>query len=334
MRFSFIPFRPAVLSATGSQSKRELKKKTSKPSVFARATALLLVPISTMASAQESSRVPALEVVAPNGVTSILIGSLHVAVMDLPQPAYSVMNGVTRYVVEGRPKPGLASSASEQDPEVSRARSERAHWTTSLSAPDIQLLRERIQCNIQREQAPIDSELVLRYALTRKSAQIAAGFATMPCGPIHLRSRDEILAGAARDRGLELSALETAEEVEKRRNRVPERIYRHWVSAAAMPSTQAGFSRVVSALAKGDYAGVRKAQRELAKTQADFEKFDALMIAGRNRAWMDALTRYLSSGPCFVNVGAAHLPGKQGLIALLRQRGYKINAVVLKSSST
>lgn len=160
MLFSFIPLRPAVRSATGFQSKGELKKKASKASVLIRATVLLLVPIATMADAQESSGIPAFEVVAPNGVTSILIGSLHVAVAGLPQPAYSVMNGITRYVVEGRPKPGLVSKASEQDPAVGQARSERADWTTSLSAPDIQLLRERIQCNIQREQAPIDAELM------------------------------------------------------------------------------------------------------------------------------------------------------------------------------
>jgi hypothetical protein len=45
--------------------------------------------------------VPALKVTAPNGASSVLIGSLHIPSDGLRQPAASVMDGAKRYVVEG-----------------------------------------------------------------------------------------------------------------------------------------------------------------------------------------------------------------------------------------
>jgi uncharacterized protein YbaP (TraB family) len=44
----------------------------------------------------------------------------------------------------------------------------------------------------------------------------------------------------------------------------------------------------------------------------------------RNLAWMDALEGQLAGGNAFVAVGALHLPGKLGLIELLRERGYTV----------
>jgi uncharacterized protein YbaP (TraB family) len=49
------------------------------------------------------------------------------------------------------------------------------------------------------------------------------------------------------------------------------------------------------------------------------------LITERNRNWMPQLDACLKrSTPCFVIVGAAHIVGPQGLLALLRQRGYQI----------
>lgn len=49
------------------------------------------------------------------------------------------------------------------------------------------------------------------------------------------------------------------------------------------------------------------------------------LITERNRNWMPQLDACLKrSSPCFVIVGAAHIVGPQGLLALLRQRGYRV----------
>jgi len=49
------------------------------------------------------------------------------------------------------------------------------------------------------------------------------------------------------------------------------------------------------------------------------------LLADRNRNWMPQLKRLLDGGePQLVVVGAAHLVGPDGVIALLRARGYKV----------
>jgi uncharacterized protein YbaP (TraB family) len=49
------------------------------------------------------------------------------------------------------------------------------------------------------------------------------------------------------------------------------------------------------------------------------------LITERNRNWMPQLEACLKRpSPCFVIVGAAHVVGPQGLLALLQQRGYRI----------
>lgn len=53
------------------------------------------------------------------------------------------------------------------------------------------------------------------------------------------------------------------------------------------------------------------------------------MVDDRNQAWMPRLIRYLDEGDAFVNVGAAHIPGKNGLVSLLRARGYRVETVRL-----
>lgn len=51
------------------------------------------------------------------------------------------------------------------------------------------------------------------------------------------------------------------------------------------------------------------------------------LVVGRNKAWIDKLERYIGETSCFIAVGALHLPGKTGVLELLRKRGYRVKAV-------
>lgn len=54
----------------------------------------------------------------------------------------------------------------------------------------------------------------------------------------------------------------------------------------------------------------------------------ARILADRTRAWMAPLGEYLEQEvPVMIVVGAAHLPGPDGLLALLKARGYELKAV-------
>ena len=57
----------------------------------------------------------------------------------------------------------------------------------------------------------------------------------------------------------------------------------------------------------------------------DFPSLGERLLGERNRKWIPKIEGYLRSGQTyFVVVGAAHLGGPEGVLALLRSRGYKI----------
>jgi uncharacterized protein YbaP (TraB family) len=57
----------------------------------------------------------------------------------------------------------------------------------------------------------------------------------------------------------------------------------------------------------------------------DFPSLGERLLAVRNRKWIPKIESYLRSGQTyFVVVGAAHMGGADGVLALLRARGYKV----------
>lgn len=52
------------------------------------------------------------------------------------------------------------------------------------------------------------------------------------------------------------------------------------------------------------------------------------LIFNRNRNWAEQLPSIMSEKPTFVVVGAGHLPGKEGLLNLLRGKGYIVEPVM------
>lgn len=59
---------------------------------------------------------------------------------------------------------------------------------------------------------------------------------------------------------------------------------------------------------------------ELGTDQDELER----LIYSRNRRWTEQLQYEFAEQPTLVAVGAGHLPGEQGLIALLRKRGFTV----------
>lgn len=59
----------------------------------------------------------------------------------------------------------------------------------------------------------------------------------------------------------------------------------------------------------------------------EYEGFDEIMLAGRNRKWIDRMENMMEAKPTFFGVGAAHLGGDEGVINLLRNAGYTVTPV-------
>ena len=56
-------------------------------------------------------------------------------------------------------------------------------------------------------------------------------------------------------------------------------------------------------------------------------KYSDLMLKNRNQNWISRIEKIAKGKSTFFGVGAAHLGGQQGVIALLRKAGFTVEAV-------
>jgi len=66
----------------------------------------------------------------------------------------------------------------------------------------------------------------------------------------------------------------------------------------------------------------------IANGSDDFmKKYDNVLLDGRNKNWITPMKSEMSNQPTFFAVGAGHLSGENGVIALLRQEGFQVSPV-------
>jgi hypothetical protein len=58
-----------------------------------------------------------------------------------------------------------------------------------------------------------------------------------------------------------------------------------------------------------------------------FESAEKSLLVTRNLGMRDKALAFLEEGNAFIAVGGLHLPGRQGLVTLLREAGYTVTAV-------
>ena len=81
--------------------------------------------------------------------------------------------------------------------------------------------------------------------------------------------------------------------------------------------------RIAAAWKAGDTAPIERL------LQTDMKNVDAAiyetLLVGRNRRWVPQIEDCFSQQRCFVVVGAAHLVGPDGLVAMLKAKGYTVS---------
>jgi hypothetical protein len=118
--------------------------------------------------------------------------------------------------------------------------------------------------------------------------------------------------------------LETAEFQIDRFDKMPdvvqEQMLRSTLTELDAQSNQ--LKSMIVAWQRGDTAALEKSVRT---SFANYPAAYTSLISERNRNWIPQLQMCLSRPtPCFVVVGAAHVVGPDGLLALLEQKGYTI----------
>jgi uncharacterized protein len=85
------------------------------------------------------------------------------------------------------------------------------------------------------------------------------------------------------------------------------------------------FTELMNLYAKGDIEGMMKLSE---KSSSKLTKnYGNIMIDERNVLWIDKIEKITSEKPTFFGVGALHLPGENGVIELLRKRGFTVEVV-------
>jgi uncharacterized protein len=110
-------------------------------------------------------------------------------------------------------------------------------------------------------------------------------------------------------------------------------------STLAMEDQSADFSiTLADAYFDGESRLLWELMREIAykspgytKEQVDIEfaRMEEALMVGRNRAWIPVLTAAVAEGPVLAAFGALHLPGQEGVLALLEAEGFAIEALPL-----
>ena len=88
------------------------------------------------------------------------------------------------------------------------------------------------------------------------------------------------------------------------------------------------FAKMISLYAEGDLAGLSSyGQRYSFSDNTLYETLTDRLLTRRNRLMAERMQALLEAGRAFIAVGALHLPGEEGVLALLERRGFEITRV-------
>ena len=88
------------------------------------------------------------------------------------------------------------------------------------------------------------------------------------------------------------------------------------------------FAKMISLYAAGDLAGLSAyGQRYSFGDNTLYETLTARLLTRRNRLMVERMQTALETGNAFIAVGALHLPGAEGILALLERRGFELTRI-------
>ena len=135
---------------------------------------------------------------------------------------------------------------------------------------------------------------------------------------------DKYFFDKARAAGKPVVALETAESQIDRFDKMPESLQEQMLRSTLteLDVQRNGVAAMIGAWRRGDAATLEK----LALSSFDgYRGAYTSLIVERNNNWIPQIEACLARPtPCLVVVGAAHLVGPDGLLTLLKQKGYRI----------
>lgn len=142
---------------------------------------------------------------------------------------------------------------------------------------------------------------------------------------------DMVLYQKATSQGKPASGLETAKEqlAVFEGLSVQDQIELLKMTLQQLPSQQRMFEQLIEAYAADDLNRIADIAKhgQGSQSSASARKFMIRLNDDRNRRMVQRITPYLDQGNTFIAVGALHLAGPRGILALIRQQGYSAESV-------
>ncbi|MFB2551251.1 TraB/GumN family protein [Ensifer soli] len=268
----------------------------------------------------------------PGVAPSYLLGTMHVTdprVLAMPKGAPAAFDAAGTVVVE--------SDEIVDDRKAAAAmltRPDLTMFTDGRTIEDFLKPGEKDALEAGLKQRGIPLALVAKM-----KPWIIASFVAMPACETSRKAAgasflDKRLAEDALKQGKQLKGLETlAEQLEAMNALAPEFHLSALIETLALGDTIADVMETTSLLYLSGETGMimpmmkAVSQEKTGDTAAASTAFEQKIITERNHTMATRAAPILDAGNAFIAIGALHLPGREGVIELLRADGYTVTAV-------
>jgi uncharacterized protein YbaP (TraB family) len=139
-------------------------------------------------------------------------------------------------------------------------------------------------------------------------------------------SYDMNIIQMARENNIEVIGLETIEEQIGFFDAIPDTTMANMImeSLESYQADAAEFEKLQALYAEENIEALIPLMKE---QSPEFLKFEDIFLSNRNRKWIPTLEVLLAENSCLIAVGAAHLFEENGLISLLKQKGFTVNPI-------
>ena len=262
---------------------------------------------------------------------SYMLGTMHVAdprVLEMPAGARDALARAKTIVVESDEvlDESKAMAALLMKPELTMFTDGRS-IETLVPPQDLQLLKDGLK-----------AKGITLSAVSRMKPWMLMSMVAIPACELARKGGgnlvlDKKIAKEAAAQGKQVKGLETLEEQANAINAIPLELHiKSLVEALKLgPKMDDVFFTMTEVYLSGNIGIIQPMLKVVApdgtEDQAGYAEFDELVITKRNQLMAERAAPIFAEGSAFVAVGAAHLPGDQGLIELLRRQGFTVTAV-------
>lgn len=183
----------------------------------------------------------------------------------------------------------------------------------------------RVEAAFKKSKTPMPMSMINRF----KPALVSSLLGEQAMGCTQQKGMEQVIMKEANDNDKVIMGLETIQFQSSLFDSIPyEKQAKELLSYIDSMDNYKGMTmEMVSAYKAQD---LEKLETLVSKSDPAMADYMDLMLYGRNRKWVQQMPTLMSEGTLLFAVGAGHLPGEQGVINLLRKRGYVVSPVINK----